>query len=111
MLELKQIQGIVVSGYKNLCFSQFTFLEIKDVRGAKQWLANILPLVTTASGKPDDVALNIAFGRRGLECLGLSEAIAGLPRELEEGIAEVGRSKEIGDTEEGAPAGRTSSAE
>src|SRR5438128_4257990 len=104
MLELKQIQGIVVSGYKNLCFSQFTFLEIKDVRGAKQWLANILPLVTTASGKPDDVALNIAFSRRGLECLGLSKAIAGFPREFEEGMAELARSKQLGDTDESAPA-------
>src|SRR2546428_787842 len=95
MLELKQIQGIVVSGYKDLPFSRFVFLKIKNVAGAKRWLDTIVTIVTTAAEKPKSVALNIAFTRKGLECLGLSDTISGFPREFEEGMAEPARSQQL----------------
>jgi hypothetical protein len=94
-LETHDIQGILLSGYLHLPYSNYLFLHVNDAAQAKAWLARIirLRLVTSAKypigpdGKPAKPpwAINIAFTAQGIEALGYSAST--FTQEFQEGIA------------------------
>lgn len=103
------IQGIVLNGYGQLKCTRFLFLQIGDPAGARRWLRDLCPQIMTAmrrargAAKPD-TALNIAFTHTGMAQMGLpTDALAQMPRELQEGMAHGERSRVLGDTDDSAP--------
>lgn len=105
------MQGLILSGYGHLPNSVYMFLQIHDPAGARAWLEQILPLVTTAKPwpvgadgekiKPTE-ALNIGFTYTGVERLGLDQQIlASFAREFI--LGQDARAKILGDTGESAP--------
>ena len=107
--EHADIQGVVLNGYGHLKCTRFLFLQIGDAAGARRWLADLLPQITTAARRPKDApkpetALNIAFTYAGLQRLELPpDALAQFPRELQEGMAAGERSRVLGDTGDSDP--------
>lgn len=108
--ELKNIQGIIISGYGHLPNCEYQFLTISDAGQAKNWLASILPKITS-SQRPDDgtgkkvkpgCALNIAFTYAGIQKFGLS-FVSDFSQEFAEGISEPHRTRRLGDDGNSAP--------
>jgi Dyp-type peroxidase family len=109
---LADIQGFVTSGYGHLPLTNYVFLQINDVARAQQYLAQLLPRVTTAAPWPTvdgeklkpSAALNVAFTAAGLTAIGLPERVrCTFPQEFLDGIATRERSAILGDTEDSAP--------
>jgi Dyp-type peroxidase family len=73
-VELEDIQGLLVSGYKHLPHARYTFLRIDDPERARAWLGSTLPSVTTAAEKQHHASMNLAFTWLGLERLGLDQS-------------------------------------
>ena len=111
---LADIQGFITSGFGHLPQSAYLFLQFGDQVKAKEWLAQLAPVITTAKPWPKTangekvkpaVTLNIAFTREGLSGLGMPDAaLRTFPEEFQEGIANTDRSRILGDTEESDPA-------
>jgi len=108
--ELKNIQGIIISGYGHLPNAEYQFISIDDAALAKNWLASLLPKVTTAHRPEDEdgkkkkpgCALNIAFTHAGIQKL--SPALqSGFSQEFIEGITEPHRTRRLGDDGGSAP--------
>ncbi len=111
--ETGDVQGLIITGYGHLNHSCNFFLHIDDPAAAKQWLAGIIPQVTTAKWdtgtngevKKPDWALNVAITYYGLQALGQSpQLLESFPQEFQQGIAEPERSRRIGDVGGSAPA-------
>lgn len=119
-LETHDIQGLLLSSYTHLPFSKYLFLHFGAAEAAKNWLAEIVPLVTDANypkgpdGRAIDPpsALNLAFTAPGIIALGHS--VDTFSQEFKEGIAdrsaaglgtedEGTRSKRLGDTSLNSP--------
>src|ERR1700712_3482218 len=91
--ELKNIQGIIISGYGHLPQAEYQFLSLSDAALAKTWLTSILPKITTAHRPEDEngkkkkpgCALNIAFTYTGIQKFGTALQ-AGFSQEFTEGI-------------------------
>jgi len=108
--ELKNIQGIIISGYGHLPHAEYQFLSLGDAALAKDWLATILPKITTALRPEDEdgkkkkpgCALNIAFTYAGIQKFGPTLK-AGFSQEFMEGITEPHRTRRLGDDGSSAP--------
>src|SRR5262249_11495991 len=108
--ELRDIQGIILSGYGHLSYTRYLFLHVKDMRAGRAWLREVIPSVTTSvpwnvgggrEQKPTST-LNLAFPCGGLEALGIPAPTLGLfAQEFVEGM--VVRSNVLGDDGESAP--------
>ncbi len=107
------IQGFITSAYGHLAHAAYLSLGITDPGMGKEWLREIVPLVTsakswrTASGKGKQKpkqTLNVGLTFAGLRQLGLSEeALCSFPDEYREGMAEAQRSRILGDVAESSP--------
>ncbi|MFT3908520.1 MAG: Dyp-type peroxidase [Ferruginibacter sp.] len=105
--EIKDIQGIIIRGYKNLAAAQFLFLSVQDAVSAKKWLSSMLPAVTGADKKDDDrndpgnkieTALQIAFTFEGMKAIGLDKTILdSFPIELQDGMTTKHKQQFLGD--------------
>jgi Dyp-type peroxidase family len=108
-LELKDIQGMIVSGYGHLCYSQYLFLEIEDAAKVKAWLRSLLNRQQITSSdwgntKPP-IAVNLAVSYSGIQKLGGSQDLLhSFAQEFIEGMAEPNRSRQLGDFGINAPA-------
>ena len=111
-LETGDIQGMIVTGYGHLANSAYLFLRVDDPARAKEWLARIVPSVTSAKwdtgpgGRVErpEWALNVAFTAQGLAALGVGEAaLETFPDEFRAGMAEPGRARLLGDVGGSAP--------
>ena len=76
VIELNDIQGYVIRGYKRMGFSTNLLLQITDAAAAKQWLNNISTAITTGEHRPTtdlnfETCINIAFTPAGMLALGL----------------------------------------
>lgn len=111
MLELKDIQGLVTSGYGHMQQAHYLFLQFGDAAKGRSWLNSIIPQVSNGDYwqkdlegntiKPDYM-LNIAFTHAGLDALGLpDESLKSFPLEFQQGMAN--RSRVLGDFDENAP--------
>ena len=103
-LELADIQGLVVSGYRRLAAADYVLLRIADPDRARRWLAAIRPRVTNASAPVTTTGVNLALTATGLERLGLDpDAMSTFPAEFVEGMATPHRSRMLGDIGDSAP--------
>jgi Dyp-type peroxidase family len=76
-IELKDIQGIILSGYAPLKAAVFVLLRVTDAAPARGWLAGLASRLTAAADSITDRAVNVAFTVDGLRALQLDEAIVG----------------------------------
>lgn len=85
LVNRKDIQGLIASGYDHLNYARFVFLEIINREGARNWLAKIVDLVTNAeypeTSKPK-TCLNVALSWEGLKQLGVSHLTQDFPHEF-----------------------------
>ena len=105
--DLKNIQGIIISGYQHLKHSAYLFLKFDDPSLAKTWLKELLPAISSAnwrfeygSNKPAN-AVNIAFTQTGTDVF--EKQITNLSQEFQDGMAEVNRSRRLGDVDSSSP--------
>lgn len=108
-LDLNDIQGYLIRGYAHMMYSRFVYLQIKDAKAAKKWLANSWTTMTTAEHIPkkEDISsihLNIAFTYDGLQRLGLKpKNLDAFSREFRQGMVSPHRSRLLGDLDNSAP--------
>jgi Dyp-type peroxidase family len=100
-LALDDIQGNILRGY-GAHATTYVFLSIHDATGAKAWLADLIPQITTADVHPPEPALNIAVTHTGLRALGLPpRQLTTFPSAFAQGTA--ARAVVLGDTGDNAP--------
>lgn len=98
------VQGLVASGYGHLPAAAYLLLEIKKPAAARGWLGEIAGTVTTAAGKSEGPAVNVALTAAGLRKLGLPEdVLKGFSREFLDGMVDDTRSRFLGDVDENSP--------
>jgi Dyp-type peroxidase family len=114
-LELKEIQGMVVSGYAQLTQTRYLFLHIDDPGATKHWLKDQLQYhhITFAARTRDPLtgqpisppqAINLAFTYSGLKSLGApKELLQSFPPEFIEGMQAPHRAQQLGDLGINAP--------
>jgi Dyp-type peroxidase family len=103
-LELSDIQGYIVRGYKHMMFSRYVFLNVTDATAAKKFIAEIAGSVTNVTHYPQTNCLNIAFTAAGLRALGLKEAnIKNFSREFSEGMTTPHRQRILADYDSSDP--------
>jgi len=103
-LDLFDIQGNILRGYRSFHFARFMFFHIADAEGGRQFLQQLLPFITPAEwgGRKPTGATNVAINFAGLRALHLpAECLASFPVEFQEGMRK--RAKSLGDTEESDP--------
>lgn len=97
-LELEDIQGLVARGYRDLRHACFVLLGMEG-DGARRWVAEVG--ATSASIRPGEDAVNLAFTATGLTKLGAS--LDAFPAEFVQGMVTAHRSRLLGDEGECAP--------
>jgi Dyp-type peroxidase family len=108
-IELADIQGLIVRGYKRMRFGRYIMTQVTDPSAAKWWLHAQLPHITTAMHHPSkdhdiDTCLNIAFTSKGLTALGMEQGnLENFTREFREGMTTPHRQRLLGDSCESAP--------
>lgn len=103
--DLKDIQGLVMSGYAHLPCVKYLMLRVTDAPAARRWLTNLVAEVTTSEGRQEIFSLNVAFTYHGLSELGLEQsALESFSRPFIEGMATTHRSRILGDKDDNAPA-------
>ncbi|HMG75157.1 MAG TPA: Dyp-type peroxidase [Pyrinomonadaceae bacterium] len=103
--DLKDIQGIVMSGYGDLHCASYVLLQVIEPAAARRWLGSIMDQITTSEPPAEKVsALNVALTCRGLEKLGLDDDTLGtFSRPFLEGMTTLHRARILGDADENAP--------
>ena len=103
--DLKEIQGIVMSGYGDLHCASYVLLQVTEPAAARRWLGTIADQITTSEPPAEKVsALNVALTCRGLEKLGLdADTIGTFSRPFLEGMTTLHRSRILGDADDNAP--------
>jgi Dyp-type peroxidase family len=103
--DLRDIQGIVISGYGHLSCASYLLLRVTEAAAARRWLRNVLDRITTSERKQEGSSLNVALSHQGLMHLGLdNETLATFSRPFVEGMTIPHRSRILGDADENAPA-------
>ncbi|MEO6845072.1 MAG: Dyp-type peroxidase [Ginsengibacter sp.] len=103
-LELKDIQGYIVRGYKYMMYSRYVMLNVTEPALAKKFLKNNVADITSVTHHPTTHCLNFAFTSPGLKALGLAqENLDNFTREFREGMATEHRQRLLGDFESSAP--------
>jgi Dyp-type peroxidase family len=103
-LDLDDIQGLMVRGYRNLPHARFTIFTAEDPAAAHALLSWLLPRVTPAGRFSGDSALHVAYTPVGLRRLGLPEsAIDGFSAQFRSGMTGPDRSRFLGDAGESDP--------
>ena len=103
-LELQDIQGYIVRGYKHMMFSRYVVLNISDPVAAKSFIQDIAGDITNVTHFPKTNCLNLAVTADGLRKLGLKEGnINNFTREFTEGMAAPHRQRLLADYESSAP--------
>ncbi len=103
--DLRDIQGIVISGYGHLPCASYMLLRVTEAAAARRWLRNVVDRITTSERKQEGSSLNVALTHQGLMHLGLDdETLATFSRPFLEGMTTPHRSRILGDADENAPA-------
>jgi Dyp-type peroxidase family len=108
---LKDIQGIVLSGYGHLNYGAFLFFRLSNAVSARGWLVSLIPQLRTAerwSRRPEGGtekpgrAVQVALAHSGLAALSLPEAtLLSFEREFIGGMPD--RAALLGDSGSNAP--------
>ncbi len=106
-LDLAQIQGLVLNGYRHHTAARYALFEITDAARARRWIGECRKVLQfgekrrTARDKPPfirDVCINLAFSYPGFEALALHPiALDGFSLPFQEGLAEPNRARRLGD--------------
>ncbi len=102
-LDLADIQGDLLRGYTHGA-AAYVFVTVHEAAGARSWLGELLPHVTSAEPWADkpDTTLNLSFTYAGLAALGVEQAVLdSFPEEFREGMA--ARHEHLGDRGPSAP--------
>jgi len=100
VLELDDIQGLVARGYGGLPYACFLPMSIHDPIPARRVLSGWAEQVTSARGRPDTEATNIAFTAAGLCALtGWANLPEGFSYAFRDGMTSEYRSRFLGDLE------------
>ena len=103
-LELSEIQAFLLNEYKEMGFSKYFLLQVKDAAAAKSFLAAIAHGVTHANATINNTCLNIGFTSNGLKQLGYHETnMHSFSREFREGMVTEHRQRLLGDFESSDP--------
>ena len=110
---LRDIQGIITSGYGHLPYAAYLFVTMTSTDGGRRWLSLVENSITSSQhriighGLPEDrpsVAVNLGLSAEGLRALGLpQDVMRTFPVEFQDGIASEERSRILGDTGVSAP--------
>src|SRR3954468_20447600 len=113
VLDLKDIQGLILSGYGKKPAARYAIFEIVNGNDAKIWLRHFIDSVQFGSFRGSrrreppyigDLCCNIAFTHAGFRELGLHEtALNGFSLPFVEGMAEPNRARRLGDDGPSAP--------
>src|ERR1700744_1686696 len=97
-IDKKELQGILVRGYKHLPAACYLLLQVRSAATAKAWIAAHLHEFTPGDIRAHEVALNIAFTKEGLTALGLGDdSLATFPFEFQDGMATPHKQRLLGD--------------
>jgi len=112
-IELKDIQGLIMSGYGHLDHGTYIFLHIPNSTHGKAWLREVTPFISTSEVWPKgsdgkvikpESAVTVGFTAAGLKALALpNDAMDTFPLEFREGITDPQRSPILGDTGDSMP--------
>jgi Dyp-type peroxidase family len=105
-LELDDIQGLLVRGYGTLPYAAFLLLRIEDPAAARPALRGWADLVTPASRKPADAAIQVALTAGAVAALLPGGGLpAGFAEPFVDGMVTPYRSRLLGDAGSNDPAG------
>jgi Dyp-type peroxidase family len=106
-LELEQIQGLVLNGYRHHASARYAVFAIVDAARARAWIGRLVGQLQfgdyrrTPRGQPPlihDVCINVAFTQAGFAGLGLpATGLNGFSLPFQEGLAEPNRARRLGD--------------
>jgi Dyp-type peroxidase family len=106
-LDLEQIQGLVVNGYRHHTAAIYALFEITDRARACRWIGEVVRELQFAEYRRTprnvppvirDVCLNLAFTHPGFAALGLHPvALNGFSLPFQEGLADANRARRLGD--------------
>jgi Dyp-type peroxidase family len=103
-LEMADIQGYIVRGYKHMMFSRYVMLHVTDATAAKRFIASIADSITNVTHFPKTNCLNIAFTSAGLRALGMKESnVKNFSREFSEGMTTPHRQRLLADFDSSDP--------
>lgn len=112
-LDLKDIQGLILSGYGQKPAARYAIFEIVNGNDARFWLRHFVNEIQFGSFRGSrrrappylgDLCCNIAFTHAGFRELGLHEtALNGFSLPFIEGMAEPNRARRLGDDGPSAP--------
>lgn len=108
-IDLEDIQGYLIHGYKRMLFSRNVLLQVTDPALAKQWIHDICSSITIGIHHPTadpaiETCLNLAFTSEGLAAIGLDEEnLQNFTREFREGMTTPHRQRLLGDSFSSAP--------
>ncbi|EON76632.1 Peroxidase [Lunatimonas lonarensis] len=95
---------MAIRGHGHLLSARYLLLQFTDSANGKAYLAELEPLITTATERKPDVARQLAFTYSGLQFLQLPERTLGsFSREFREGMTEAHRQFILGDFGEHSP--------
>ncbi|MCC7297912.1 MAG: Dyp-type peroxidase [Bacteroidia bacterium] len=97
-LELEDIQGFIIRGYKRMNFSRYCLLQINDIEKAKKWISDTAFKVTTCVNHEEVNCINLAIGYPGFVKLGLhGNNLDNFSTEFRVGMADPHTSRILGD--------------
>jgi Dyp-type peroxidase family len=108
-IELSDIQGFLVRGYKRMQYSRYLLMQVTDAAAAKKWMHTVAAQLTTGVHHPStdhniDTCINLAFTAPGLQALGLDDDnLQNFTREFREGMTTPHRQRLLGDAHSSAP--------
>ena len=103
-IDVQDAQGLLASAYGHLPEACYLLAHVTDPAGARAWLAASVDAVTTAAGRSEGLAMNIALTCGGLTRLGLGAGVvAGFSQQFREGMTTDHRRRVLGDGDGNAP--------
>jgi Dyp-type peroxidase family len=106
-LDLEQIQGLVLNGYRHHTAARYAMFEVIDAARARRWIGGLSGSLQfgdyrrTGRDEPPfirNVCINLAFTHPGLSALALHPiALRGFSLPFQEGLAEPSRARRLGD--------------
>ncbi len=106
-LELEQIQGLILNGYRHHPAARYAIFEITNAAAARRWLGGLVAHVQFGEFRrtpPDqppftkDITVNVAFSHPGFAALDLHPtALAGFSLPFQEGLSDPDRARRLGD--------------
>jgi Dyp-type peroxidase family len=105
MLDLTDVQGNILRGYRRQKCARFMLFRILSAGGGRDFLQQLLPLITPGDwgpGAPPEITTNVGISFPGLCALELPyECLVTFPVEFQEGMR--ARARRLGDMENSAP--------